>query len=80
MGKIALISIIEKVEKFHQVESDICAFTEFADAIKYLESLGYKLKQDGKIWKFTNEELNTLAKIQTIELNRSFKAIDKEEN
>ena len=80
MGKIALITIIKKVEKFHWVQSDICTFTEFADAVKYLESLGYKLKQDGKIWKFKNEELNTLAQIQTIDLNRPFDLIIKEEN
>ena len=80
MDKIALITIIKKVEKFHWTQEDTCVFTELTDAVKYLESLGYKIKPDGKAWTFKNEELNTLAQIKTIDLNRSFETTKKEEN
>ena len=80
MNKIAVITIIKQVDKWEWVQVDAYAFTELIDAIKHLDSLGYTLKKEGRVLRFKNEELKTIAQIQTIELNRAFETIDKEEN
>ena len=80
MDKIAVITFMKQVDKWEWVQVDAYAFTDLIDATKHLESLGYTLKKEGRVLRFKNEELKTIAQIQMIELNRSIETTNKEEN